>query len=156
MSGDLVREELTARRHRRAYIGGTFDLLHRGHHALFAAAKQIADEIVVSLNTDAFAERYKRKPVQPLADRLMNVAQLRSVDRAIVNFGDENSKVAILHSGADCVVHGSDWAGDSLLMQMGLTREWLDSRGIALVILPYTPWTSTTQVLEEFRREVVA
>ncbi len=149
MSGSVVRPELT--RYRRAYIGGTFDLLHRGHHALFAAAKQIADEIVVSLNTDAFAERYKRKPVQPLADRLMNVSQLRTVDQAIVNMGDENSRVAILHSGADCIVHGSDWKGDGLLAQMGLTQAWLDERGIALVILPYTPWTSTTDILAAYK-----
>lgn len=136
---------------KRAYIGGTFDLLHRGHHALFAGARRMADEVVVSLNTDAFAARYKRVPVQPLADRLMNVAQLRSVDRAVLNIGDEDSRPAILLSGADCIVHGSDWTGDALLEQMSLTHDWLASHGITLVILPYTPWTSTTQLLEAFK-----
>lgn len=142
---------MRAGRFRRAYIGGTFDLLHRGHHALFAAAHQVAEEIVVSVNTDEFAERYKRRPVQPLADRLMNVQQLRSVDFAVVNVGNEDSRPAILFAEADCVVHGSDWTGDALLQQMGLTEMWLADHRIALVILPYTPWTSTTQVLAEFR-----
>ena len=133
-----------------AYVGGTFDLLHRGHHALFAATRRIAATVVVSVNSDAFAARYKRQPVQPLADRLMNIAQLRTVDRAMVNVGDEDSRPAILLSGADCVVHGSDWTGDALLQQMSLSEAWLAAHGIALTILPYTPWTSTTQVLQAF------
>jgi cytidyltransferase-like protein len=134
----------------RAYLGGTFDCLHRGHLALFAAARLIARELVVSLNTDDFAARYKRRPLMPLADRMAVLESCRLVDRAIVNSGDENSRVAILHSGADCVVHGSDWQGDSLLQQMGLTRAWLEERRIQLVILPYTPWMSTTQLLESY------
>jgi cytidyltransferase-like protein len=141
-----------ADRFRRAYIGGTFDCLHRGHLALFAAARQIARELVVSVNTDAFAARYKRRPLMPLADRLAVLGCCRLVDDVVVNAGDEDSRPAILHSQADCVVHGSDWVGGSLLVQMGLTETWLETHAIRLVILPYTPWTSTTQLLEAYDR----
>lgn len=142
--------------HKRAYIGGTFDCLHRGHLALFAAARRIAIQTVVSVNTDAFAERYKRRPLMPLADRLSVLENCKLVDLAIVNVGDENSRVAIVHSGADCIVHGSDWAGESLMSQMGISQEWLDEHRIALAILPYTPWTSTTELLKAYDARKVA
>jgi cytidyltransferase-like protein len=133
--------------YQKAYLGGTFDCLHRGHLALFARARKVAQQIVVGLNTDEFAERYKRKPLMPLADRMAVLQACRLVDRVVLNVGNEDSKPAILHSGADCVVHGSDWQGDSLMRQMGLTPSWLDAHGIALVILPYTDFVSTTQIL---------
>lgn len=133
---------------RRAYLGGTFDCLHRGHLAIFAAAREIAREIVVGVNTDAFAARYKRVPLMPLADRMAVLASCRLVDQVVLNTGDEDSRPAILHGQADCIVHGSDWAGDPLMRQMGLTPAWLEAHGLQLVILPYTPWTSTTQLIE--------
>lgn len=145
---DLLQSLSRREPFQRAYIGGTFDCLHRGHLALFANAKRIAREIVVSLNTDEFAGRYKRVPVMPLADRMAVVSQLRCVDQVVVNTGSEDSRPAIVHSGADCIVHGSDWHGESLMAQMGLDQEWLDARGMRLVILPYTEWTSTTKLLD--------
>lgn len=139
-------------RWRRAYVGGTFDLLHRGHLALLANAKAIAAEVVVSVNTDAFATRYKRQPLMPLADRLAVLNSCRLVDRAIVNVGDEDSRPAILCADVDVLVHGSDWTGAALFDQMGLTAEWLQAHRIAMVTLPYTPWTSTSQLLEAYAR----
>jgi len=135
---------------RRAYIGGTFDCLHRGHLALFAAAKKISSELVVSVNRDEFATRYKRVPLMPLADRMAVLSACNLVDRVILNEGDEDSKPAILRAEVDCIIHGSDWLGDSLLQQMGLTAEWLKEKQVDLVILPYTEWTSTTQLLEAY------
>ena len=139
---------------RRAYVGGTFDCLHRGHLALFAGARQLARELVVSVNTDAFAERYKRRPLMPLADRLAVLQACRLVDGVMVNEGDEDSRPALARSGADCLIHGSDWVGDGLLQQMGLTTAWLAERRLQLVILPYTEWTSTTQLLEAYEARV--
>jgi glycerol-3-phosphate cytidylyltransferase len=134
----------------RAYVGGTFDVFHRGHLALLANTKKIAHEVVVSVNTDEFAARYKRAPLLPLADRMAVLQMCRLVDHVIVNEGDEFSAETILRSGADCVIHGSDWTGDSLLRQLGLTPGWLDLHRITMVTLPYTAFTSTTQLLAAY------
>ena len=136
-----------------AYVGGTFDTIHRGHLALLAETAKIARRIVVSLNTDEFAERYKRKPLLPLADRLAVVANLKLVDAAVVNTGDEDSKPTILATGADVVVHGTDWPRESLLRQMGLTEEWLVDHRTSLVLL-HTPVTSTTAILDAYERRL--
>jgi cytidyltransferase-like protein len=135
----------------RAYLGGTFDLLHRGHLALMARARRIAMEIVVGVNTDEFATRYKRKPVMALEDRIAVLSACRLVDLVVLNVGDEDSTSAILHAGADCIVHGSDWQGEPLMRQMGLTPSFLQDHGITMVTLPYTPWISTTQIVDDWR-----
>jgi glycerol-3-phosphate cytidylyltransferase len=134
-----------------AYIGGTFDLFHTGHTRLLREAKKVFDEVVVSLNTDEFATRYKRVPVMTLLERAEVLQSCRYVDRVIVNIGDENSAPAILISGANYIVHGSDWQGDSLLKQMGIDQLWLERNGIELLYLPHTPGISTTQIIERLR-----
>lgn len=147
-NADLLRSLGRECPFQRAYVGGTFDTLHRGHLALFANARRIARELCVSVNTDEFAARYKRIPMMPLADRIAVLSQLRCVDQVVVNVGHEDSRQAILHSGSDCIIHGSDWHGESLMKQMGFDQAWLDQHGLRLVILPHTPWTSTTQLLD--------
>jgi cytidyltransferase-like protein len=148
----LLREHgLTHSRFSRAYIGGTFDLLHRGHLDLFAKVRRIADETIVSLNRDEFVARYKRVCVMPLHDRHAVISALRGlVDRVVVNFGDEDSKPAIDAVRPDCIIHGDDWQGDSLMRQMSLTPEWLEERGIRLVIVPYSKVTSTSKILDDY------
>lgn len=134
---------------RRAYVGGVFDLPHRGHLALLARVRRLADATTLSLNTDEFTASYKRKPVMPLADRLAIWSTCRLVDDAIVNTGGADSRPAILASGADCVVHADDWHGPSLHAQMGFDAAWLAEHGVTLVILPYTDFVSTTQLVAE-------
>jgi cytidyltransferase-like protein len=132
----------------RAYVGGTFDLPHRGHLALLARVRRFARTVVLSLNDDAFAAAYKRPPMMPLADRLAIWRSCRLVDAVTVNVGGADSRPAILASGADCIVHGDDWQGESLMRQMGFDEAWLREHGLSLVILPYTPFVSTTQLLD--------
>ena len=125
------------------YVGGTFDLLHGGHILLLDLAAELG-EVIVSLNTDEFTERYKGKPpVQPLAERLLIMRAIRYVSQVVVNVGDEDSKPAILASNATFIVHGTDWMGEALYKQMGLTREWLDDLGIEFIYFDKTAQSST-------------
>lgn len=133
----------------RAYVGGTFDLPHRGHLALLARVRRFARLVTLSLNDDAFAAAYKRPPVMPLPDRLAIWRTCRLVDDVVANAGGADSRPAILASGADCVVHGSDWHGESLMRQMGFDAAWLEAHGLRLVVLPYTEFVSTTQLRAE-------
>lgn len=129
----------------RAYIGGTFDLPHVGHFALLAKARRLAKEVVVAVNTDEFAEQYKStRPFMPLEHRLAVMQNCRLVDRVMVNTGGADSKPTILASEADVIVHGSDWIGGSLMLQMGIDPAWLAVHGIRLVIVPYTKHVSSS------------
>lgn len=128
------------------YIGGTFDCFHSGHINLLKEAKKMG-EVVVSVNTDAFAERYKRRPLMPLFERIKVLEACKYVDRVMVNTGNEDSRVAILNSGADVILHGDDWTGESLMKQLGVTPEWLEEHGIEMRYIPYTKGISTTEIL---------
>lgn len=62
------------RRARRAVLGGTFDHLHVGHHALLASAFRVGNEVAVGVTTDRFLS-HRRKP---LAGRLQSYAVRRA------------------------------------------------------------------------------
>lgn len=133
--------------YRRIYLGGTFDCLHRGHLSLFRNARRVALEVAVGVNTDEFAERYKRRPLMALDDRLEVLTECRLVDLVVVNTGCEDSKPAILACNVDAIGHGDDWTGPALMSQMSLTELWLATHGIDMVYLPYTRGVSTTSIL---------
>ena len=130
------------------YLGGTFDCLHKGHINLFKRAKQMADYLIVSLNTDEFNIKYKnKKPIMTLEERMIVVEACRYVDEVVVNTGGADSKPAILKSNPDMIGHGGDWVGDSLMKQMGLTKKFLEKNKIKMVtVCPYTKGISTTEI----------
>ena len=133
----------------RAYIGGTFDLFHIGHVFLLSRAKSEFDEVVVSLNTDEFCERYKgERPVMELAERAAVIAACRYVDKVDVNDGCEDSTLAVLRNAPTHIIHGDDWKGESLKKQMGLTDAFLVDNRIELIYFPYTKRTSTGDIKE--------
>jgi len=142
----------------KAYVGGTFDLLHPGHIWLLERIKAHVDIVVVSLNTDEFNERYKdRKPIMSLQERLRMVQALRVVNAAMINEHGEDSKPGVLaaarignpgeqHWPVTHVAHGSDWQGDSLMQQLQFTPEWVEEHEIEMLYIDLSEGDSTTAV----------
>lgn len=55
-------------------MGGTFDVLHRGHRALLDAAFAAGDEGVwIGVTTDAFANARRERKVRPFAERVADL-----------------------------------------------------------------------------------
>ena len=136
---------------KRAYIGGTFDLFHAGHVRLFATAKEKYGYVIVSLNTDEFTERFKRKPIMSLEERGIMVSSCAYVDEVVINEGGEDSTVAILKTKPDVILHGDDWTGESLMRQMGLTEQFLKDNNITMEYEPYTKGISTTGIINRIK-----
>ena len=138
----------------RAYVGGTFDVPHYGHFRLFKRLKEEGYDVIVSLNTDEFNKRFKgKKPLMDLNERMESVKACRYVDEVIINVGDEDSTQAILFSQAKVVVHGTDWTGEELKWQMGITEKFLDDNFIKMKYVPYTKGISTTEILKRARKK---
>lgn len=136
------------------YTGGTFDLFHVGHLELLEAARDYAGArgtVVAALNTDSFVERYKgRPPVEALSRRLEMVRACRFVDIAVVNHGDEDSRITLEVIAPEIIVIGDDWldpGGDERRYhaQLGVTPEWLAEHRMRIVYVPRTRGVSTTQ-----------
>lgn len=131
----------------KAYIGGTFDILHYGHIKLFRVAKAMFDEVVVCLNSDLFVERYKGKlPVIPYEQRVELLLELRSVDTVIPNYGGEDSTQSILLVKPDVIVAGSDWTRERLMKQMGLSEQFLLQNKITILIYPDSDPTHSSDI----------
>lgn len=131
------------------YVGGTFDLFHYGHAAfLEQCAKR--GKVIVALNTDEFAARYKRPTVLTLGERMESLRSCKWVDEVIVNVGDEDSGVTIdlvKDKKISYIAHGDDWTGPALMEQLGISKEWLDERGIEMLYIPYTAGISTSEII---------
>lgn len=129
------------------YTGGTFDLFHYGHVNFLKQCKMLADEVVVSLNTDEFIETFKsKKPVQDYRERELSLLGCKYVDRVIPNIGGLDSKPSILQAKSSIVAIGDDWAKKDYYSQMSFTQEWLDKQGVVLVYIPYTRGISSTEL----------
>ena len=64
----------------------TFDLLHAGHIAMLAEAKNHCDYLIAGLQTDPTLDRpdTKNKPVQSIVERQIQLASCRFVDEVVV------------------------------------------------------------------------
>lgn len=141
------------------YVGGTFDLFHVGHLCFLEQVKLAAPDhgIIVAVNSDEFAARYKRPTIMTQDERAVVLKGLRLVDHVVYNVGDEDSmKTVDWLQGTgyliDFIAHGNDWTGENLLRQLGATPGGLASRGIEMLYVPYTKGVSSTDIRERVIR----
>ncbi len=98
-----------------ALANGCFDLLHVGHVRQLRAACELADTLVVALNSDSSARGNKGpgRPLVPLLERMELVAAVEGVD--FVTSFDEPSAAALLETlRPDVQVKGTDWSEESV------------------------------------------
>ena len=130
------------------FTHGVFDLLHRGHIAYLAEARQLGDRLVVAINSDASARILDKGPGRPLnreGDRAFQVAALESVD-AVVIF-NEPTPTALLSRLRPSVYVTSGDDDMSQLAENALVRSW----GGHAVSLPFVDGFSTTSLMDRIR-----
>jgi pantetheine-phosphate adenylyltransferase len=54
---------------RKVVIGGTYDMLHKGHERVLDAGFQIGDSVAIGLTSDEFAMRFRAESVSPYEKR---------------------------------------------------------------------------------------
>ena len=135
-----------------AYIGGTFDLFHAGHVNFLRRCKDIADYVVISLNTDKFCAEYKRVPIYTYAQRRELLKACRYVDSVVENTGGKDSGIAILSVMPDVIIHGDDWTGDAYLKQLNISEKFLKAIKCELKYIPYTKGISSSKIIKLCRK----
>jgi len=78
-------------------IIGCFDILHKGHTALFKFSKKNSDLLVVGVENDITIKKSKgaNRPFNNLEKRLENLSKIKDIDYVfpidfVVKFGDKN------------------------------------------------------------------
>jgi len=127
------------------YTGGTYDLFHWGH-VRFLRRSALFGVLTVGLNTDRFVTEYRgRPPLWPYERRREVLLACRYVTEVIPQ-DNHDSRQNVITTHAHLVTAGSDWGPEKYGIQTSLTMEWLESMGVDLAFLPYTPDISSTQI----------
>ncbi|HJQ02929.1 MAG TPA: D-glycero-beta-D-manno-heptose 1-phosphate adenylyltransferase [Jatrophihabitans sp.] len=132
--------------------GGCFDLLHAGHIAALREARELGDRLVVCLNSDASVRRLKGagRPLQPQRDRAEVLRALSCVDDVVI-FDEDTPAEVLRRVRPDLWVKGGDYTGAEL-PEAAILAEW----GGQVVIVPYLQGRSTSALVEQAARPVVA
>jgi cytidyltransferase-like protein len=132
----------------RVYADMVGDLFHHGHVEFLRQARELGDELVVGIHSDADVASYKRPPVMTMEERVGVVSGCRYVDEVIADAPLRVTRDFVERHGIDLVVHGDDFDRERLLRMYGEPEEM----GI-LRTVPYTPGISTTEILDRLARQ---
>jgi len=124
------------------FTNGCFDLLHYGHLHYLAQARDLADRLVVGLNSADSVRRLKG-PHRPINDELTRthlLAALQMVD-AIIVFEEDTPLDLIQLVQPDILVKGGDWKPEQIV-----GSDLVLARGGQVLSLPFVAGYSTTNI----------
>lgn len=147
----LAREELAAkvadlRTHGAKIVlaNGCFDLLHVGHLRYLLGAADLADVLVVGVNSDEQARKLKGegRPHTPENERAETIAGLRCVDIVTI-FEEPTVEVLLLAIKPDFHAKGTDYTTETVP-----EREIVRSYGGTVAIVGDPKDHSSTEIIE--------
>lgn len=97
--------------HKVVFTNGVFDIIHKGHITLLAAAADLGDKLILGLNSDQSVRTLGKGPDRPInreEDRAFVLAGLSSV-AAVVTFEDTTPYTLIEKIQPDVLVKGGDY-----------------------------------------------
>jgi glycerol-3-phosphate cytidylyltransferase len=108
----------------------TFDLLHAGHIAMLAEAKNHCDYLIAALQTDPTIDRpdSKNPPVQSIVERQIQLSTNRNVDEVVVYQTEKDVEDLLLILPVDARILGVEYKDKEFT-----GREICLKRGIEIV-----------------------
>lgn len=93
-------------------VFSSFDLLHAGHIAMLAEAKNHCDYLIAGLQTDPTIDRpdTKNKPVQTIVERQIQLAATRFVDEIVIYQTEKDLEDLLLILPVDVRILGIEYA----------------------------------------------
>ncbi|AKJ43165.1 bifunctional D-glycero-beta-D-manno-heptose-7-phosphate kinase/D-glycero-beta-D-manno-heptose 1-phosphate adenylyltransferase HldE [Pragia fontium] len=126
---------------------GCFDILHAGHVSYLANARKLGDRLIVAVNSDASTRRLKgeTRPVNPLAQRMIVLSALESVDW-VVSFDEDTPQRLIADILPDLLVKGGDYKPEDIA---GSKEVW--AAGGDVRVLNFEDGCSTSNIIKTIR-----
>jgi D-beta-D-heptose 7-phosphate kinase/D-beta-D-heptose 1-phosphate adenosyltransferase len=131
------------------FTNGCFDLLHPGHVRLLTEARSVCDRLVVGLNSDGSVAGLKGpgRPIQNQQARAEVLAALEAVDLVVI-FEEATPIELIRRLRPKVLVKGADYRLDEVV-----GREVVEAEGGEVVLVDLVPGHSTTDLVEQSRRQ---
>lgn len=132
-----------------ALTNGCFDLLHAGHVEFLKRCRLEASVLVVALNSDASVRRLNKaenRPINRFEHRAAVLGAMECVDY-VVSFEEETPESLIRRVRPDVLIKGEDWAEKGVV-----GRDFVESAGGRVVLLPLVDGLSTTTLIERIRK----
>lgn len=127
-----------------ATLNGSFDLLHAGHLQIIFEASQLADVLIVALNSDESIRQYKsiHRPIISLEYRLQMLAALEFV--SFVTWFSETDPCSLLEKIQPNVhINGAEYGQDCI------EAATVKAYGGRIHIVKLIPGLSTSQILKK-------
>ncbi len=138
-----IRQSLKDLQKKVVFTNGCFDILHRGHIHIFHEAKKLGDVLFVAVNDDSSIRKIKgpTRPIFPLEERMEVLEAIMDIDY-LVSFSEKTPKELISCLLPDVLVKGGDWKPEEVV-----GKKEVESAGGIVVILPYLPHHSSTDII---------
>ena len=132
-----------------AFSNGCFDLVHQGHIDYLSKSRDLADYLVIGLNTDSSVRRLKgpRRPINDQYSRALMLASFLFIDY-VVMFDEDTPYNLIKTLQPDVLIKGSDYKVEDIVGYDIVTE-----RGGKVVTLDFIPGFSTTLIEKRIREE---
>lgn len=142
-----IREKQRSEGKAVVFTNGCFDVLHSGHIHLFKQAKELGDILIVAVNDDLSVRNLKgyARPVFPLDERLEVLEAIDTIDY-LTSFSETTPREIIRELLPDMLVKGGDWKPDEVV-----GREEVEAAGGKVVIIPYLPGRSSSEILKKIK-----
>ncbi len=143
----VAAEQLRSQGRKVVLTNGCFDLLHAGHVESLEFCRAQGEFLMVAVNDDQSVRRQKGslRPVQSLESRMRVLAGLAAVD-LVFSFGEDTPEKVVRQVSPDILVKGEDWKDKGVV-----GREWVESRGGRVVLVPLLSNHSTTRIIEHIQ-----
>lgn len=131
-----------------AFTNGCFDILHAGHVMYLTEAGDLADKLVVGLNSDASVKKLKgqNRPINAENDRALLLSSLMMVDQVII-FDADTPLELIEKINPDYLVKGGDYKIEDIV-----GSEIVKARGNQVLTLSEKKGYSTTNIIAQMNR----
>ena len=132
-----------------AFSNGCFDLVHQGHIDYLSKSRDLADYLIIGLNTDSSVRRLKgpRRPINDEYSRALMLASFLFVDY-VVMFDEDTPYNLIKILQPDVLIKGSDYKAEDIV-----GYDIVTARGGKVVTLDFIPGFSTTLIEKRIREE---
>lgn len=137
------------------FTNGVFDIVHRGHIDYLNKASQLADHLVLGLNSDSSVKRLEKgddRPINAELDRAYLLAAFGFID-AVIIFDEDTPIELIKNIRPDVLVKGGDYSPSATKGEAKyiVGSDLVIENGGKIDVIPFLPGYSTTSLLKKIR-----